>query len=399
LSSVQRAARDAAGDRNVAELGDVELLSRLVAFDSVSQRSNLPIADFICDYLDRPEVTIERFADETGTKVNLLIRVGPPAEEGSREGLVLCGHLDVVPAGEAGWQSNPFRLVEREGALYGRGTADMKGFIALAVNRLRALPARRLRRPLVLLLTRDEEIGTLGARQLAEHWSSREVLPRSTVIGEPTELRVVRMHKGHLKLRLTVAGRAAHSGSPQLGQNAIESAARAVAALGGLRDELAAERGETSVHFPEVPFVPLNVGTLSGGSTVNVVPDRCVVELDLRPLPGVAAEPLVERVQQRVGEALGEDGHRLELLTMAPALMLEPEAPVYRQLRRQLGQTVDHSVGYATDGGWLQHLGLQCVICGPGSIAVAHRADEHLSLEQLTRGGGVVERLIADSLG
>jgi acetylornithine deacetylase len=382
----------------MSAMTDVELLARLVAFDSVSQRSNLPIADFICDYLDRPEVTIERFPDETGTKVNLLIRLGPPADEATREGLVLCGHLDVVPAGEAGWQSDPFRLVEREGALYGRGTADMKGFVALAVNRLRALPARRLRRPLVLLLTRDEEIGTLGARQLAEHWSSREVLPRSTVIGEPTELRVVRMHKGHLKLRLTVAGRAAHSGSPQLGQNAIESAARAVAALAGLRDELAAERGETSTYFPEVPFVPLNVGTISGGSTVNVVPDRCVVELDLRPLPGVAAEPLVARVQQRVGEALGEDGHRLELLTIAPALMVEPEAPVYRQLCRQLGQTVDHSVGYATDGGWLQHLGLQCVICGPGSIAVAHRADEHLSLEQLTRGGGVVERLIADTL-
>ena len=203
-------------------LTDAELLAKLVAFDSTSSNSNLPIADFIRDYLDTPGVEIADNPNENGSKVNLLIRVGSPDHDDERSGLLLSGHMDVVPALEPDWQSDPFTLTETSDAYIGRGACDMKGFLAVAINAARRAVERRLRRPLVLLLTYDEELGTLGAQRFVETWDNASALPRNTVIGEPTSLRVVRMHKGHLVMRLTCHGRSAHSGYPQLGINAIE---------------------------------------------------------------------------------------------------------------------------------------------------------------------------------
>ncbi|HTQ81209.1 MAG TPA: M20/M25/M40 family metallo-hydrolase, partial [Thermoanaerobaculia bacterium] len=211
-------------------LSDSELLRRLVSFDSTSCNSNLPIAEFLAEYLDRPGARLARNPSPDGGKTNLLAWLGPePAPAGKdRPGLVLSGHMDVVPAEEAGWQSDPFQLVDGGDRWFGRGTADMKGFIALSANLFAELAEspQALTAPLVLIFTYDEEVGTLGAKQLHDTYPVGRSLPASAIIGEPTSLRAVRLHKGHLKLRITLKGVSAHSGYPHLGVNAIEPAAR-----------------------------------------------------------------------------------------------------------------------------------------------------------------------------
>lgn len=376
-----------------ARLSDVELLRRLVGFDSTSRNSNLPIAFFLADYLDRPGVRIERNPSPDGEKANLIVAVGPE-DDGSRAGLALSGHMDVVPAGEDGWRSDPFTLTEWDGGYAGRGTADMKGFLALAVNRAAALDPATLRRPLVLVLTYDEELGTLGAKHLVETWPNARALPRCAVIGEPTSLRVVRMHKGYLKLRLTVEGKSAHSGYPHLGRNAIEPAGRAIVALSELRRELERERPPHSEHFPDVPFAALNVGRVAGGVAINVVPDRCAVELGVRLLPEMGSPPMIERVRSAVAAALGDVPWSLEVLGDSPPMLLDERSRIYRALCEEVGQAETHSASFATDAGWLQRAGLECVLFGPGSIEVAHRPNEWLPAPEFRRAGEILERVV-----
>lgn len=373
-------------------LPDAELLRRLVGFDSTSRNSNLPIADFICDYLDRPGVHVERNPSPDGSKTNLVVRVGPEVDPATRDGLTLSGHMDVVPAEEPEWQSDPFTLRETADGYYGRGAADMKGFVALAVNlAARAEPAR-LRRPLVLVLTYDEETGTVGARHFAETWE--RPLPRATVIGEPTSLKPVRMHKGHTSFRLTFAGVSAHSGYPHLGRSAIEPAARTICALAELRQALENEVCPYREHFPEVPYVALNVGQVDGGKAVNVIPDACTVGFGFRVLPGMDAAPFVERVRRAVAEAAGDAPFRLEQVNESPPLLLHESSEIYGAVCELVGQRETLSASYATDGGWLQQAGLECVIFGPGTIEVAHKPNEWMPKDEFARAAGYLERLL-----
>lgn len=383
----------------------VELLRRLVAFDSVSRRSNLPVADFLSDLLDRPGTALARcgYTDDDGVeKTNLLVRLGPPADPETRAGLVLSGHMDVVPADEPEWETDPFRLTEREGPgglrHYGRGSADMKGFLALATLAALRVAPEKLTAPLVLVFTCDEELGTVGARYLHDHWAEVEPeigpLPTAAVIGEPTELEVVRLHKGHLKFRVTTHGKSAHSGYPHLGKNAIEAAGRVIASLSSLRLELETERPPHGEHFPAVPYVALNQGTIHGGAAVNVVPDRCVIEGGARILPGMDSGELVERLRSAVALAAAPGEATFELLGESPPLRVEDGAPVHRALCEVTGRKGGNSVSFATDGGWFQGLGLDCVIWGPGSIEVAHQPNEYVPGDQLLRAEYPLEAMI-----
>jgi len=367
-------------------------LAALVAFDTTSHASNLPLADFLADYLERPGVRVERNTAADGSKTNLVISAGPEHED--RRGLVLCGHTDVVPALESDWQSDPFCLTAVDDRLVGRGAADMKGFLALAANRLAAVNPSILRRPLVLLFTYDEEVGTLGARRFMETWPSPERLPREVVIGEPTELRVVRAHKGMLRLRLRFTGWAAHSGFPHLGHNAIEPAARAIVALSALRRRMEMERPPQGEQFPEVPFAALNVGTIAGGSAANIVPDRCEVDLGIRLLPGMTADWMAGRVRAAVADALGDEPFAVEHVSLSPPMSTRADAPIHRELCEAVDQHEDESVMFATDAGWLQDAGFDCVLFGPASIKVAHRANEFMPIGELHRAGTVLEALV-----
>ncbi|MEM8998273.1 MAG: M20/M25/M40 family metallo-hydrolase, partial [Acidobacteriota bacterium] len=283
-------------------LTDLELLRRLIAFDSTRRYSNLPIADFICEYLDRPGIRIERQPSTDGEKVNLVVIAGPEPDA-SGAGLSLSGHMDVVPAEEPEWTGNPFVLREDGERLLGRGTADMKGFVALAINTAARSASLDLAAPLALVLTFDEELGTLGARYFTERWSLAErPLPTPMIVGEPTSLRAVRLHKGHASARLTVRGRAAHSGYPHLGHNAIEPLGRAITALAGLRRELEGEACPHAEHFPDVPYVALNLSVIEGGTAINIVPEHARLTFGFRILPGMETGDLADRAR-RAGAA------------------------------------------------------------------------------------------------
>jgi acetylornithine deacetylase len=375
-------------------LDDRALLARLIGFDTTSRMSNLPLADFLSEYLERRNVRIHRNPSADGTKTNLVVIAGPDTSD--RGGLVLSGHMDVVPADEPDWRSDPFTMIDAGDRYVGRGTADMKGFLAVAANRLAGIDTAALRRPLVLLFTYDEEVGTLGARRFTETFAHPDRLPRCVVIGEPTELRVVRAHKGMLRLRLAFSGRAAHSGYPHLGQSAIEPAARAITALATLRRVMEAERPPNAETFPAVPFAALNIGTVSGGSAANIIPDRCDIQLGIRLLPGMTGDAMTERIHATVRDAVGEP-FTLEGLTESPAMMLDTGAPILRTLREATGQHEAHSVMFATDAGWLQSAGFDCVLFGPGSIEVAHQANEFLPADEFRRAGEVLDRLIVRS--
>src|ERR671913_2394002 len=304
-------------------LSDEALLARVVAFDTTSHKSNREIAGFISDYLDRPGVRITRHPTADGTKLNLIVAAGP--EDGD-QGLVLSGHMDTVPAESEGWQSDPFTLTQRDGSYIARGAADMKGFLALAINRLAAADIPRLRHQLVLLFTHDEETGTLGARRLVDEPGAVPPLPRAAIIGEPTSLRALRMHKGHLRLRLSFTGVPAHSGLPHLGLNAVEAAGRTIVALAELRQALERECPPNAEHFPEVPYVTLNVARVEGGGATNVVPADCVLDLGIRLLPGMSADEMTGRVQAVVQKAVSRGPFELTLLGETPPMITTESA-------------------------------------------------------------------------
>ncbi len=369
-------------------LRDNELLARLVGFDSVSDRPGRPIAEYVSDYLARPRIAVEHQENPDGTKWNVIARVGPEATA-ERSGLVLSGHLDVVPADEPDWCSDPFRLEERDGRLYGRGACDMKASLAIAMNLAADAAETDLRHPLVLLFSYDEELGSLGAQHLCATWDRAVSLPRRAVIGEPTSLRAVRMHKGHLKLRITVRGRSAHSGSPHLGRNAIERAMGVVAALRSLRREFESERVVTSAFFAAVPFPVLNIARIRGGTAVNVVPDLCTIDVGVRLLPGQESGPFVERITTEVMAAAGPDADQpacVEVVNDNPPMLLDETADIYGSFRTLLDQRDSLGVSFASDAGVLQRdLDMECVLFGPGSIEVAHRPNEYVPVDEIAR--------------
>ena len=373
-------------------LTDPELLARLVAFDTTSANSNLALVDFACDYLDGFAARVDRLPSADGRKANLAVAIGPRRDDD--EGLTLCGHTDVVPATEPEWESDPFDAVTRDGTLVGRGTADMKGFLALALQAVVETDPGTLSRPLALLFTYDEEVGTRGAKELVEAGGPPERLPRRTIVGEPTSLSPARLHKGHLRVVVTLSGKAAHSGVPHLGRSAIEPAARVVTELAALRRALEAERPTHAHAFPDVPFVPLHVGRIHGGGAVNVIPDACEVEVGARLLPGMDTDEVVARIVEAVERGAGEAPHSVEVVGDSPPALLDEGSDLWAWLARESSGRGPGSVPFATDAGWLQRLGLECVIWGPGSIEVAHRPNEFVPLEDLSRARATLVRAV-----
>ncbi|MDH3745500.1 MAG: acetylornithine deacetylase [Acidobacteriota bacterium] len=372
------------------------LLERLVAFDTTSHESTREIVEFICNLVDRPGIRITRHPDSSGRKENLVISAGPPVDSGTRPGLLLCGHLDVVPATEPDWTSPPFELIDGGDRWVGRGTADMKGFLALSLHRLVALDSDKLVHPLILLFTRDEELGSLGAAELIRDADPGDTWPTAAVVGEPTSLRAIRLHKGHLRLDLAFKGRAAHSGYPHRGRNAIEVAGRAVRALAGLRTKLEQERGPNSRFFSETPFVAFNLGIIEGGSAVNVIPAHCRLRMGLRPLPGDVAADLTARVEECLMNALEPGEWSLSVDNDSPPLETAEDAPIHQSLRGLLNQRESFGVSFASDAGYLSALGIEAVLYGPGSIEVAHKANEFVPKAEMAKAAVVLEQLVEE---
>ncbi|QXH54741.1 acetylornithine deacetylase [Pseudomonas maumuensis] len=380
----------------MSEVDSRALLERLVGFATVSRDSNLELIAFIRDYLAGFGVHSELFHNDEGTKANLFATIGPV----DRGGVVLSGHTDVVPVDGQAWSVEPFRLSERDGRLYGRGTADMKGFIASVLAAVPAFLAQPLRMPVHLAFSYDEEVGCLGVRSMLAALAQRPHKPRLCLIGEPTELKPVLGHKGKLAMRCQVQGAACHSAYAPYGVNAIEYAARLIGKLGDIGDELARPEHHDGRFDP--PFSTVQTGVINGGRALNIVPEECEFDFEVRALPGFEAQAVADRLQTyaeaellpRMRAVNAASAIRLRPLSAYPGLAT-PAASEAAQLVALLSGSDDFgTVAFGTEGGLFDQAGIATVVCGPGSMEQGHKPDEFVSVEQLRGCDAMLRRLV-----
>ncbi len=323
--------------------------------------------------------------DEAKGKYNLVASMGPPGD-----GLVLAGHADTVPYDQTRWRHDPFKLTEANGKLYGLGTSDMKSFLALAVEAARDMPLGKLRKPLVILATADEETGMSGAKALA---ASGRAPGRYAVIGEPTGLRPVRMHKGIMMHAVRIQGRSGHSSDPSLGVSALEAMHRVIAALLAWRDEI---QGAHWNGLFSVPFPTLNLGHIHGGDNPNRICGDCELQLDLRPLPGMSLQMLRDTLHERVQAAVAGDDVSVQfeaLFDGIPAMETAADSAVVHVAETLTGRTAE-AVAFATEAPYFGQLGMETIVLGPGDIAQAHQPDEYLSMDRLQPTVQLLRKLI-----
>ena len=361
------------------------LLARLIAFESVSDRSNLPLIAFVEDYLAALGVASRRAPNGPGDKSALLATVGPRVDGG----VVLSGHTDVVPVEGQPWTSPPFVLREAGGRLYGRGACDMKGFAACALAMVPAFLAAGLRRPIHIALSYDEETTCLGSTDVIAWFGKEEPRPAAVVVGEPTMMAVADAHKSVATIRTAVRGCEAHSALPALGANAVATAADIVSEIGRLAREY--ERGPLDSRFAP-PYSTLHVGVIHGGTARNILARECAFDWEFRGLPGVSPAQPVGQVQAFVDTVALP---RLTRFVAGPAILTEIEA-VAPALAADAGSTAETmalrltrsnrtiAVSFATESGHFQAAGIPTVVCGPGSIDQAHKADEYVEESQLS---------------
>lgn len=398
----------------------VEWLKRLIAFDTVSRHSNLALIEEVQAYCIslglEPVLTFNDTTDRehssnkaNQSKANLFVSVpagGGLADTASatiKGGIVLSGHTDVVPVDGQDWLSNPFKAEIRGNKLYGRGACDMKGFIACALNLLPQAVALsqqgRLRKPLHLALSFDEEVGCLGAPLMLEELSQRGINPDYCIVGEPSSMKMVVAHKGISVFRCSVHGKSAHSSLTHQGVNAISYAAKLI----GFIDELAGQLAESDQVDPmfDVPYSTLSIGTIEGGTATNIVPNLCEFTFDYRNLPSMGTQDILPVIEQRITELNqqmqqvdSQTGIKIEQLESVPA-MTDTESESLQQLIAGLVQSsARHKVAYATEGGQFTNAGIATVICGPGSIEQAHKADEYVELAQLAECDDFLQKLL-----
>lgn len=370
------------------------MIERLIAFDTVSRNSNRALIDDVRNYLADHGVDAHLVASDDGRKANLYATVGP-LEEG---GVVLSGHTDVVPVDGQPWSSDPFRVVERDGRLYGRGSCDMKSFIAIALALVPDMD--RLKKPIHLALSYDEEVGCQGAPRMVREMAERLPRPAAVIIGEPTGMQVVTAHKGITGVRTVVTGHEAHSSQTHRGVSAVMTAARLITHLDDLARQRAAQ-GPFDRDF-EPPYTTVHVGLVRGGTAVNIISRECEFEWDIRHIPGDEPEAIVEafrrycreQVEPSMQAVAPKTGIHTEISVQAPALAHEPDNAAIELARTLTGRNDTRKVPFAAEGGLFQNAGIPAVLCGPGSIDQAHQPDEYISLEQVEAGTRFVRDLI-----
>lgn len=372
------------------------LLARLIAFPTVSRDSNLGLIAFIRDYLASHGVDSELFLNDEGTKANLFATIGPR----DRGGVVLSGHTDVVPVDGQAWTVEPFAMSERDGRLYGRGAADMKGFIACVLAAVPAFVAAPLRTPVRLAFSYDEEVGCLGVRSMLAALEQRPHKPVLCLIGEPTELKPVLGHKGKLAMRCQVHGAACHSAYAPYGVNAIEYAARLIGKLGEIGERLAAPELHDERFDP--PFSTVQTGVIKGGRALNIVPAECEFDFEVRALPGFDAQVVADELERFAEAELvpkmqavePATGVSLRPLSAYPGLATAPDSEAARVLAMLSGSDGFGTVAFGTEGGLFEQAGIPTVVCGPGSMDQGHKPDEFVSLEQLRGCDEMLGRLL-----
>lgn len=380
-----------------------EMLARLVGFATVSRDSNLALIEFVESWLDQHGVDYWRVENDAGTKANLLARIGPNVAGG----VVLSGHTDVVPVDGQPWTTDPFTLTQGQGdnasRLYGRGTCDMKGFIACALAELPNWLEADLRVPIWLALSYDEEVGCVGAPRMIERLMSKHPRPAAVIVGEPTSMGPIVAHKGATNFRTTVIGREAHSSQVYQGVSAIHVAARLVTRIEDVMAELK-EEGRVDEAF-NVIHSSLHVGKIEGGTAINIMARRCTFDWEIRHLPTDDAEELLARVETTAKALEAQMQARAPeasitteaLNTTVPALAdrdnREALELCHKLLSHERQNQPPGAVAYATEAGQFQLAGLPTVICGPGSISQAHQPDEYIDISQLEAGSRFMQAL------
>jgi len=382
----------------------LDWLTRLIAFDTVSRHSNLALINDVKSYCEQLGLTVDLTFNEDKTKANLFLTV--PAGENAdiiNNGLVLSGHTDVVPVEGQAWSSEPFTATIRGDKLYGRGACDMKGFIACALTVLpqavQLSNSGQLRRPLHLALSFDEEVGCLGAPLIVADLKARGITPDYCIVGEPTNMAMVVAHKGIAVYRCRVHGKSAHSSLTAQGVNAISYASKLVGYVDALAEELSA-RDDNDALFT-VPYSTLSVGTIHGGTATNIVPNLCEFTFDYRNLPHMTQDDILAPIQAKVAELNAqmqarapETGIELIQSVGVPAMTDSDSDELQSLIAALTGDDERHKVAYATEGGQFTNAGIPTIICGPGSIEQAHKADEYVALSEIERCDAFLKKLL-----
>ena len=359
------------------------MLQSLIGFDTTSRASNLALIDFVCDYLATQQIVAECIFNTDRSKANILACIGPQVTGG----IMLSGHTDVVPVDGQQWSYPPFTLTTEQGRHYGRGTADMKGFLACMLAILPDIDRTRLQRPLWLALSYDEEVGCLGVHSLLESLAQREVKPEICLVGEPTSMQPVNGHKGKVALRCNVTGHACHSAYAPQGVNAINYATDVIQFI------IQRDRQLASTVNPafDPPFSTLHVGTLCGGEALNIVPNHCQFDMELRYLPEQSPEPLIDEIKNYARSTLvpmmrqrsSESDIQFIPLAAYPGLFVEESNPWLQQLLRWTEHANPHTVAFGSEAGLFAQQGITTMVCGPGSMAQGHKPDEYVEDDQL----------------
>jgi len=374
-----------------------DILSALVSFDTVSRNSNLDLIAWVESYLDRLGVAHERIYDETGRKSNLWATLGPA----DVPGYILSGHTDVVPVDDQDWTDSPFKLTERDGKLYGRGSTDMKGYVACCLAAVPDMLNANLKKPLHLALSYDEEVGCWGVRGMIAKIPERPARPIACFVGEPTEMDVVIGHKAKRSFKVVVHGRTCHSSLAPLGVNAVEYAARVVAKIRDVSDRLAKSGTRDTLY--DVPFSTGHTGYLHGGTALNIVPDTATFEFEFRTIAADKSSDLVKEVIDYARDVLEpemkavapEAGFDFQDRSEFAGLDTAENAEITLLAKQLSGRNSHSKVAYGTEGGLFSQAGIPTVVIGPGNIDQAHKADEFIKITELEKCGQFLDRLIA----
>ena len=376
----------------------VNLLRDLVAFDTTSRNSNLPLIEFVADYLSDRGIATRLIPSADGAKSNLFCTIGPDIPGG----VVLSGHSDVVPVDGQDWATDPFALTEANDRLYGRGSADMKGFIACALAMTSRLTEMDLHRPLHFAFSYDEEVGCLGVGRLIDVILSELPRPAAVIVGEPTGMQIATAHKGICAMTTTIRGREAHSSRPQDGVNAIGAAASLVSYLYRLCDDLAATARDDRFEPPHTTF---NVGQISGGDAINIIARECLLKWEFRPIPGSDPAGIVARVEAWVEDELlprmqaTDSSCSIENLCefVVPPLDATGGSVAETLAREATGLNSTGTIAFVTEASLFAEAGVPAIVCGPGDIAQAHQPDEFIEISQLDACLGFIERIAQQS--
>ena len=373
-----------------------QLLDHLVSFPTVSSDTNLPLIYFVRDYFADHGIGSVVIPNEDGTKAGLVAQVGPNVAGG----VALSGHSDVVPVEGQDWITDPWTVVEKDDRLYGRGTCDMKGFVALAMAAIVKAKSMDLQRPLQFALSRDEEVGLLGAPDVAKCLLDNFAKVEAVVVGEPTEMQVVTGHKSCDDLQFHVRGHEVHSSRLHEGVSAVMCAARFVEWVRQQNIESQAKTPSATAALYDPPFTTLHVGKINGGTAHNITAKDCYFSIDLRCVGDERTEDWLAKIQAQIDiidaemQAVHPDTFFNIHIVRGPAVVPEVEGKAEALARRLTGDNGSHTVAYGTDGGHFQKEGFSVVICGPGSIAQAHQANEFIELTEFYAGAQMLERLL-----